>query len=508
MTLSKLLEGVTVTKLYNVEYGQMVQMQDVQIRGVQYDSQKVGRGDLFVAIRGASVDGHRFIQQAISSGAKAVVLSDDGSVPDSLFMHARVAKVVVGDSRRALARISCNSSGHPSRKLRLIGVTGTNGKTTTTHLIRSILESNREKTGLIGTIEYKLGEVAQPAVHTTPESLELNEFLSRMLKNGCQSAVMEVSSHALEQHRVHGFDFDAAVFTNLTQDHLDYHGSMERYFEAKRTLFNMLSQDAIGVYNSGDPYGQRIILETRARTIAYGVRGADVLLKSATPTETGMVVLLEHRGKEIKIDSPLIGDFNVENIAAAVATAIGLDIPFDRICDGIRRLTSVRGRFQKIVSPEGWIAIVDYAHTPDALERCLHAIRSMREKGSTDQHRRIITVFGCGGNRDRRKRPTMGQIATELSDVTIVTSDNPRFEDPDSIIDEVMEGVKPGVAAKREPDRTQAIIMALEMARRGEFILIAGKGHEAYQVVGDQRIPLDDREVVERFIDERRSHRG
>ncbi len=270
----------------------------------------------------------------------------------------------------------------------------------------------------------------------------------------------------------------------------------------------MLSQDAIGVYNSDNPYGQRIILETRARTIAYGVRGADVVLKSATPTGTGMVVLLEHRGKEIKIDSPLIGDFNVENIAAAVATAIGLGIPFDRICDGIRRLASVRGRFQKIVSPEGWIAIVDYAHTPDALERCLHAIRSMRERGSTDQHQRIITVFGCGGNRDRRKRPTMGQIATELSDVTIVTSDNPRFEDPDSIIDEVMEGVKPGVAAKREPDRTRAIIMALEMARRRDYILIAGKGHETYQVVGDQRIPLDDREVVERFIDERRSHRG
>ena len=502
MTLLKLLEGVSVTKLYHAELGQMVQTQDVQIRGVQCNSRRVTRGDLFVAICGTSVDGHCFIQQAISAGAKAVVLEDDRAVPDALFRHTRVVKVVVGNSRRALAKISSNYYGHPSRKLRLIGVTGTNGKTTTTYLIRSILESNGEKTGLIGTIEYKLGEDVQPAVHTTPESLELNGFLSRMVKNGCRSAVMEVSSHALQQDRVYGFDFDAAVFTNLTQDHLDYHGSMESYLDAKKSLFDMLDERAIAVYNSDNAYAGRVILNTRARKIAYGARKADVILKSASHWESGMVVFLEYRGREIKIESSLIGEFNAENIAGAVSTGIGLGIPLDRIQDGIRNLTAVRGRFEKMVSPAGWIAIVDYAHTPDALERSLRAIRAMREKLSTDQHRRIITVFGCGGNRDRGKRPKMGRIASELSDVTIVSSDNPRFEDPESIIDEVMEGVKSVPTVNREADRKKAIIMALEMARPGDFVLIAGKGHESYQVIGDQKVHLDDREVVERFIEE------
>ncbi len=505
MNLSKVLEGVSVIKLYHAEFGQMMQTQEVQVRSVQYDSRIVQRGDLFVAIRGTNVDGHHFIQQAITAGAKAVVLEDDSSVPDPLFLHARVAKIMVGNSRRALAQMASNWFGHPSRKLRLIGVTGTNGKTTTTHLIRSILEANGEKTGMIGTIEYQLGESVQPALHTTPESLELNMFLSRMLESGCHSAVMEVSSHALEQDRVHGFDFDVAVFTNLSQDHLDYHGSMERYFHAKKLLFDNLHERAIAVYNSDDPYGLRMMLNSRARKIAYGTRKADVLLKSAGHGEWGTVTILEHRGKEIKIESPLIGEFNVENIAGAVSTGIALGVPVERIRKGIRNLTTVRGRFEKVVSPAGWIAIVDYAHTPDALERCLYAVRSLRGKLSKDQERKIITVFGCGGNRDRGKRPKMGRIATELSDVSIVTSDNPRFENPESIIDDIIGGVKAGASVIREADRKKAIIMALEMARSRDFVLIAGKGHETYQVIGDRKIHFDDREIVERFIAERKA---
>jgi UDP-N-acetylmuramoyl-L-alanyl-D-glutamate--2,6-diaminopimelate ligase len=498
MVLLELLEGVPVIKLFSAMYGKMVLTQDISVHSIQYDSRKVGHGDLFLAIAGTAVDGHAFVESAIDRGAVAVVMQNDGALPDAFFMHAGVVKIVVPDSRKALARMSANFFGHPSRRLRLIGVTGTNGKTTTTHLIRSILEAGGMKTGLIGTIGYLVGDEALPATHTTPESLELNELLAHMANKECTAAVMEVSSHSLALSRVFGLEFSGACFTNLTQDHLDFHGTMEEYFRAKRLLFEGLSPDAVAVSNADDPYGVRILEGTAARCITYGRSNtADVRVLDVHMTVAGMRISIAYKDTAREVQSRLTGRFNVENILAAYTTGVGLGIPEDRICMGISRLSAVRGRFEQIVSPAGWTAVIDYAHTPDALEKCLRTIRDLLPGENPG---RVITVFGCGGNRDRGKRPKMGRIASALSDITVVTSDNPRKEIPGAIIDDIMAGVQSGATVHREEDRRAAISMALSMARPGDVVLVAGKGHEDYQVIGEIRQHFDDREEVENFI--------
>ncbi len=499
MTLSKLLEGISVTKLFQTVFGQMVVTQEIEVRRIQHDSRKVEQGDAFVAIRGAEVDGHKFIDDAVHRGAKVVVLEDDKALPDSFFMHAGVVKIVVQDARKALAKMSANYFENPAGKLQLIGVTGTNGKTTTSYLISSIIE----KAGLIGTIEYKIGDKLIPATHTTPESLALNELLARMVENGCKAAVMEVSSHALHQHRVNGLEFDAAVFTNLTQDHLDYHGTMDQYFRAKKTLFDSLRGSAVAVTNIDDAYGLRVTESCKARTISYGVHPhADVRAEDIKLSTAGTRFRIVHQGEATEVESPLIGRFNVYNIIAAFSTGLALGISRERLQTGIARFQSVRGRFERVVSPNGWTVIIDYAHTPDALENCMKAIHDIFDSGdsSPGKRGRIITVFGCGGNRDRGKRPLMGRIATERGDITIVTSDNPRIEDPERIISEVMMGVLPDAPVYREADRGKAIERALQLAQPGDVVLIAGKGHETYQVVGREQLPFNDREVVEKFI--------
>ncbi|RPH35082.1 UDP-N-acetylmuramoyl-L-alanyl-D-glutamate--2,6-diaminopimelate ligase [bacterium] len=479
-------------------YGKMVLTQDVSIHSIQYDSRKVGHGDLFVAIAGTAADGHAFVESAIDRGAVAVVMQNDQALPDPFFQHAGVVKIVVPDSRKALARMSANFYGHPSRKLRLIGVTGTNGKTTTTHLIRSILEADGMKVGLIGTIGYMIGEESLPATHTTPESLELNELLAHMVSKGCTAAVMEVSSHSLALSRVFGLEFSGACVTNLTQDHLDFHGTMDEYFNAKRVLFERLSSEACAVSNADDPYGAKMLEGTAARKLTYSRLGpADVQAHDVRMSVAGMKLAVAYKGKTQEIESRLTGRFNVENILAAYTTGLGLGIAADRLRTGIFRLPAVRGRFEQIVSPAGWTAVIDYAHTPDALEKCLRTIRDLLP---TEKPGRIITVFGCGGNRDRGKRPKMGRIASELSDITVVTSDNPRKELPGAIIDEVMAGVQKGTAVHREEDRRAAIGKALAMARPGDVVLIAGKGHEDYQVIGEQKHHFDDREEVENIV--------
>lgn len=498
MVLLELLDGVPVIKLFSSLYGKMVLTQDISVHSIQYDSRKVGHGDLFVAITGTAVDGHAFVESAIGRGAVAVVMQRDEALPDPYFMHAGVIKIVVPDSRKALARMSANFYGHPSRKLRLVGVTGTNGKTTTTHLVRSILEADGMKVGLIGTIGYMVGEESLPATHTTPESLELNELLALMVQKGCTAAVMEVSSHSLALSRVFGLEFSAACFTNLTQDHLDFHGTMEEYFKAKHILFEGLSPEACAVSNADDPYGNRILEGTAARTLTYSrTVPADVQLRDVHMSVAGMKLSVAYNGKTRELESRLTGRFNVENILAAYATGIGLGIAEKCLGTGISRLPAVRGRFEQIVAPAGWTAVIDYAHTPDALEKCLRTIRDLLP---AEKPGRIITVFGCGGNRDKGKRPKMGRIASELSDVTVVTSDNPRKEDPGTIIDEVMAGVRGGATVQREADRRAAIKKALAMARPGDVVLVAGKGHEDYQVVGEQKNHFDDREEVETFI--------
>jgi UDP-N-acetylmuramoyl-L-alanyl-D-glutamate--2,6-diaminopimelate ligase len=498
MVLLDLLEGVSVTKLFSSLYGKMALTQDISVHGIQYDSRKVAHGDLFVAIAGAALDGHAFVEGAINRGAVAVVMQNDDALPDPFFMHAGVVKIVVPDSRKALARMSANFYGHPSRKLRLVGVTGTNGKTTTTHLIRSILEADGATVGLIGTIGYMIGGEKLPATHTTPESLELNQLLALMVERGCGAAVMEVSSHALALNRVFGLKFSAACFTNLTQDHLDFHGNMEEYFKAKKLLFAELPAESCAVSNADDPYGMKILEGTQARTVTYSQeRDADVQARDVRLDVGGVSMSVSYDGQSHTVESRLTGRFNVENILAAYGTGVGLGIREECIRRGISHLPSVRGRFEQIISPAGWTAVVDYAHTPDALEKCLRTIRDLLP---AENPGRIITVFGCGGNRDRGKRPTMGRIASEMSDITIVTSDNPRKENPGAIIDEVMAGVQSGTTVYREPDRRAAIGQALALARRGDVVLVAGKGHEDYQVIGENRQHFDDHEEIEKLI--------
>ncbi len=500
MRLAELLDGVHVVKLFSLMYGKMVLTQDVTIRSVQYDSRLVERSDLFVALRGTAVDGHAFVGDAIARGAVVVVLEDDTAMPDAFFMHANVMKIVVPDSRAALATIAGNFAGHPSNALTLVGVTGTNGKTTTTYLIRSILDTMGEPTGLIGTIDYRIGQEVVPATHTTPESLELNLLFKRMREHGCSAAVMEVSSHSLAMRRVYGLKFRAGVFTNLTQDHLDFHGTMDSYFAAKKVLFDMLPPDGVAVVNVDDPAGARIASSGAARILTYGsAEGADVRAEAVDVRLDGITLDAGVEGRTIRIQSPLSGRFNVSNLLAAFATGTALGVPAEKIVAGLGSLRAVPGRFEQLPSPRGWMAIVDYAHTPDALERCLHAIRDLLPSQGRS---RVITVFGCGGNRDRGKRPIMGRIASTLSDLTIVTSDNPRREDPGAIIAEIMTGVVPGRNVRTEPDRRAAIRSALGEAQRGDVVLVAGKGHEDYQVVGDTKHHFDDREEIRSYIHE------
>jgi UDP-N-acetylmuramoyl-L-alanyl-D-glutamate--2,6-diaminopimelate ligase len=423
------------------------------------------------------------------------VIEDETAYPDSLAMHTGVVKVVVADTRKALALMAANYYEYPARSLTMVGITGTNGKTTTTYLVKSVLEAHGHKVGLIGTIEYVIGDKTVPAHHTTPESLELQELLAQMRDAGCSSVSMEVSSHALQQSRVYGIEYRVAAFTNLTQDHLDYHGSMEEYFRAKKILFDELSPASVAVVNKDDEYGKRIAASTKARTIAYAASNdADIEGSNVARSIDGITMTVGHAGERTSIASPLVGRFNVYNILTAFSVGVALGIPKEKIKQGIANLQTVKGRFERIASPKGWTAIIDYAHTPDALEKCLRAIREVIPGG------RIITVFGAGGDRDKTKRPLMGAIAGTLSDIAIATSDNPRTEEPQQIINEIVAGIPKHVRLYQDVDRRAAIRKATELARAGDVVLIAGKGHEEYQIIGTERRHFSDREVVEEFL--------
>ncbi|MFN3133944.1 MAG: UDP-N-acetylmuramoyl-L-alanyl-D-glutamate--2,6-diaminopimelate ligase [Candidatus Kryptonium sp.] len=486
MKLSEILKYLKVKKFVGDE--------NLNVSGIAYDSREVDEGELFVAIKGLNVDGHRFIPEAVLGGAVAIILEDD-LIDDNYFIERNVAKIVVPDSRKALAVASSVFYGFPSQKLKLIGVTGTNGKTTTTHLIKSILEFGGMKAGLIGTINYVIGDEIIPAGQTTPESLEINRFISKMVEKGISSCVMEVSSHALALDRVYGLDFDVGVFTNLTHDHLDFHQTFEAYFQAKKILFDSLKQSAYAVYNIDDPHGERIVADTKAMKLSYGKNErADVRIKEFRLGFDGTYVIVQvPTGAELEISSKLIGEFNVYNISSAVAVGYILGIELEDIKRGIEAVESVKGRFERIVSPDGYTVIIDYAHTPDALEKCIDAILKMREQLGGGK---LITVFGCGGDRDKSKRPIMGRISTEKSDITVITSDNPRFEDPEGIISDILKGVKENSVYYVFVDRKEAIERALEMAERNDIVLIAGKGHEEYQIIRDIKVPFSDSQVV------------
>lgn len=492
--------------LKNIKFKKLIGDGSVEVRNIVYNSREVSEGSLFVAIRGLNVDGHRFIPEAVLSGAVGVVLEDDETIGDDYFKERGIVKIVVPDSRKALALISSAFYGFPSRNLKLVGVTGTNGKTTTTHLIKSILESAGLKTGLIGTINYVIGDEVIPAIQTTPESLDINRFLSEMVNKNISACVMEVSSHALALDRVYGLDFDIGVFTNLTQDHLDFHRTFEAYFQAKKILFDSLKESTYAIYNIDDPYGEKIVADTKAKKLSYGKsEKADIKAKDIKLSFDGTSLVVQTPiGNSFEINSKLIGEFNVYNILASVAVGYVLGIEPENIKKGIEDLENVKGRFEKIVSPDGYIVVIDYAHTPDALEKCIDTILRLKEQVGGGK---LITVFGCGGDRDVGKRPMMGKIATERSDITIITSDNPRFEDPQKIILDIVEGVKQNSVYYTFIDRKEAINYALEIARKGDIVLIAGKGHEEYQIIEDKRIPFSDKQVVLEFFKTKKASR-
>jgi UDP-N-acetylmuramoyl-L-alanyl-D-glutamate--2,6-diaminopimelate ligase len=499
MTLEELLHGCDFV-------GAPLSMER-EITGVAYDSRKVDEGYLFVAIKGEKYDGHDFISEAIRKGAIAVVGERDAKDIESTYIR-------VNDSRKALACITHNFYGMPSENLTLVGITGTNGKTTTTYILKSILECWGRAVGLVGTINYMIKKRAYPAQHTTPESLEFHGLLSNMLSSGCTHVISEVSSHALEQHRVDGAVFKVAVFTNLTREHLDFHKTMENYFRAKERLFReLLDKDGTSVINLDDPYGKRLLIELGStsvehdsevgRILTYGLEeGADIVAREIHISSEGLKFKISFRGRTYDISSSLMGLPNVYNIMSAAGASISLGVPWQGILNGIKKTGLVRGRFEKVDLGQNFLCFIDYAHTEDALERLISTASELIKNSLGSIQPRIITVFGCGGDRDRGKRPRMGAVATRLSDFVILTSDNPRSEDPSDIIQEIESGAVKSNYIK-EPDRKEAIKKAVSLAREKDTVLIAGKGHEDYQEIKGIRYKFNDREILEEAIKDR-----
>ncbi len=496
MTLGDLLAGLVTPALLSAP--PITTTPSSPVTAVAYDSRRVTPGTVFVALRGLKADGAQFAPQAVARGAIAVVAETE---PNTAI---QVPWVVVPDARLALAYLADRFHRHPSGELQLVGITGTNGKTTTAYLLRSIFEAAGMRCGLLGTVVYSLGQADIEATRTTPESADVQLMLRQMVDNGCAAAVMEVSSHALALKRTDAISFAAGVFTNLTRDHLDFHGDMESYFGAKRRLFALLAQGAPGIVNVDDPRGPSIV-SVASRPVTYALRqAADVTPEPFDLVLSGLSFTARTPVGPIRVRSALVGRPNVYNLLAAVATASALDVPIGAIEDGLAALPGVPGRFQVVSSANDDVAVVvDYAHTDDALKNLLETARAL-SKG------RLLTVFGCGGDRDRTKRPLMGAVAGRMSDVVIITSDNPRSEDPARIIEEVQRGV-PGARQGKGPevlpivDRGEAIARAIDIARRGDLVIVAGKGHEKTQVIGDRELPFDDVDVSRAALTRRRA---
>jgi UDP-N-acetylmuramoyl-L-alanyl-D-glutamate--2,6-diaminopimelate ligase len=457
----------------------------LEVREVTHDSRRVAPGALFVAIRGLATDGHRFLESARKKGAVAVASEDP---PRDALPWVRVR-----DAREALATLAAATLGDPAERLELVGVTGTNGKTTTTFLIEAALRAAGKRTGLVGTIAYRIGERLSEAVRTTPEASDLQRLLREMLDAGCSHAVLEVSSHSLTLKRVHGCAFRVAVFTNLTRDHLDFHGDMETYFAAKRVLFDtLLRPDGHAILNADDDRTEALVRASRGKVLSYGIqRPADVSAHAVALSLEGTSFRAHVPGGELEVRTPLIGRFNVANVLAALAASLALGVPAELAVAGIASVAGVPGRLERVPTGTDFNVVVDYAHTDDALKNLLETVRELKP-------RRVLTVFGCGGDRDRTKRPLMGAVASRLSDVVVVTSDNPRSEPPEAILEEILRGMNGGRRGERHVivDRREAIAKALELAGPGDAVVVAGKGHESYQVLRDRTIPFDDRQVV------------
>lgn len=481
MTFQQLLDGAEVLAVSG----------DPGISSVEYDSRRIGPGCLFVAMRGESSDGNRFIDAAIQAGAVAVVT--DLASEES---RANVGWAVVQQGRRALARISANFYKKPAESLAITGITGTNGKSTTAFLLESILKASQRKSALIGTIEYHVAGKILPAPHTTPEALDLNRIFSQAVGDGATEAVMEVSSHALAQQRVFGVPFDVAVFTNLTRDHLDYHGTMEDYFEAKRVLFRGCGTEPprAVVTNGDDEAGAKLGEFSRKQSslvLTYGWDRGDLHPRKVEISTRGTRFELVTPEEKIPVFSPLIGRVNVYNILAAAGAAYARGCKSHAIATGINQLACVPGRFERVDCGQPFTVVVDYAHTDDALRNLTGLARELISNAGTKS--KVVTLFGCGGDRDRKKRPLMGEAAGRGSDFVVLTSDNPRSEDPLAIINDAMVGLqKTAVKYSIEADRGKAIALAIRQARSGDIVLIAGKGHEKVQITREGSIPFDD----------------
>ena len=466
---------------------------ELEIRQVTCDSRKVRPRALFFALHGAKADGNAFIRDAVARGAVAVASADDAPAA----MPGSVAWIRVPQARKALAVVAANFFAHPANALKLAAVTGTNGKTTTTSLIDSIIKASGAKTGLFGTIAYHTPLGDYPAPNTTPESVDLQSFLAEICDAEGRFAVLEASSHSLAMDRLWGCHFAAAVFTNLTREHMDYHKTFEDYFAAKLRLFQGTGAGApdAAIVNVDDDYGKRLAALAR-NVVTYGLQaGAQLTTKKFQLTFAGLAFTAQTPHGSIEIESPLVGRINVYNILAAIGAAQTLGLSNDAIAAGIRDLKSVSGRFQPITMGQPFFVVVDYAHTDDALENLIRTARELNPKG------RIITLFGCGGEKDRTKRPVMGEVAGRLSDLTILSSDNPKSEDPLKIISDIVVGLQktPGKYVI-EPDREKAIGLAMDEARAGDIVLLAGKGHENYQILADRTLEFDDREVARRAL--------
>ena len=472
---------------------------DVNVTGVEYDSRRVAPGSLFVAMQGESTDGNRYIEQAVTRGAVAIVTDSAAAYDATANGPLDVAVAEVPHGRRALATIAANVFGHPEEKLRLSGVTGTNGKTTTTYLLEQLLRGAARSTVLVGTIEYRVADEVRPAPHTTPESRDLLALLAEGVDHGATEAVMEVSSHGLEQGRVWGIPYDVAIFTNLTQDHLDYHGSMEAYFAAKQKLFDgsQAKPPRVAVLNAEDDTQAALLATAQtagSQICSYGVARGDLHARDVAMRPNGMRFTIITPEGEARIEVALTGRVNVLNLLAASAAAMARGLSLQQIAELAPRLHAVPGRFEAVNAGQAFTVVVDYAHTEDALRNVLALARDLVRPHDG----RVLTVFGCGGDRDRSKRPHMGRAAAEASEIVILTSDNPRSEDPRAIIEEILPGtVGPGTeglhaTVEVEPDRAKAIALAMTMARNGDIVVIAGKGHEKTQTIGSRVLPFDD----------------
>ncbi len=466
---------------------------DFQVKGISCDSRQVKEGFIFVAIEGSRLSGSAFIGEALKNGAQAVVtqaaVREAGGRPKS----EKALFITVNDARLALARLAAAFYGNPSSKVKVIGITGTNGKTTVSYLIEAILLEAGLAPAVIGTVNYRFKGKVLASRNTTPGPVELQSMLADMSLQGVQYAILEVSSHSLHQYRTEAVDFHSAIFTNLTQDHLDYHGTLENYFEAKARLFKGLSPHAFAVINNDDEYARRVKDFCKADIVTFGMRReSDVTAQNIAMDPAYAEFLLAAKDKEVRLRTSLIGHHNVYNILASVAWAVKEGIKIETICSAIEKFTCVPGRLERIKSRKDFWVFVDYAHTEDALRNVIMSLRRIGKK-------RIITVFGCGGERDKTKRPKMGQAAVELSDRVIITDDNPRSEDPHAIIEDIKSGIrKDNYSVVR--DRLEAIKSALALAEPGDIVLIAGKGHEDYQVYKDKTIHFDDREAVKECL--------